>query len=147
MTIEHRLDQRLISYWNGLRKETAMPDFAQFNASAIADIWQQCILFTVAPGVESQPAVLNFYQIGDKLRELYGTNLIGRSFNTSQRHFQGIAIVRQVEQMLADPAPINDVGQFINEKSKIVKYRSCILPFGRGGKVTHIITGVSWREY
>lgn len=145
--IEHRLAERLTSYWNTLRKDLPMPDFGHFNASSVADIWQQCVLFTVSPEVENKPYVLNFYQIGDRLRSIYGNDMIGRSFNTSQRHFQGAAIVRRVEEIIANPAPANDMGQFINERSKVVKYRSCLLPFGRDGRVTHIITGLSWREF
>ncbi len=148
MINEHRMAERLITYWNNLRKEAPMPDYAHFNASAIADIWQQCILFTVAPEVDSKPHVLNFYQIGDQLRGIYGSDMLGQSFNTAQRHFQGAAVVRRVEQIIATPAPLSDVGQFINEKSKVVKYRSCLLPFGgRDGKVSHVVAGLSWREY
>lgn len=145
--IEHRLADRLISYWNTLRKDLDIPDFSHFNASAIDDVWQQCVLFTVSPEVEGKPAVLNFYQVGEKVRNIYGRDMIGRSFNTSQRHFQGAAIVRRMEEVMTHPQPLTDVGQFINERSKVVKYRSCLLPFGRDGKVTHVVTGLSWREY
>jgi hypothetical protein len=144
---EHRLSERLTGYWNTLRKDQIMPDFGHFNASLIDDIWQQCVLFTVSPEVENKPYVLNFYQIGDRLRSIYGIDMIGRSFNTAQRHFQGAAIVRRVEEIISNPAPVNDIGQFINERSKVVKYRSCLLPFGRDGKVSHVVTGLSWREF
>jgi hypothetical protein len=144
---EHRLSDRLLLYWNGMRKDLPLPDFSHFNASAIADIWQSCVLFTVSPAVENKPFVLNFDQIGDKVRDIYGNEMVGRSFNTAQRHFQGAAIVRRMEETIESPAVLNDVGQFINERSKVVKYRSCLLPFGRDGKVTHVLVGLSWREY
>lgn len=147
MSAEQRLGERLLSYWNVLRKDQKMPDFSHFNPSAIDDIWQQCVLFTVSPAVNNKSSALNFYQIGDKLGNIYGANMVGRTFNAGQKHFQGAAIVRRMEQMLENPEPMNDQGQFINEKSKIVKYRSCLLPFGRNGRVTHIITGLSWREF
>jgi hypothetical protein len=147
MSAEHRLTERLLSYWNVLRQEEIMPDFARFNASAIDDIWQQCVLFTVSPTAEGKTASLNFYQIGDKLGSIYNSGMVGRTFTSGQKHFQGAAIMRRMEEILANPVPIQDMGQFINEKSKVVKYRSCLLPFGRNGKVTHIITGLSWREF
>ncbi len=124
-----------------------MPDFGHFNASAIADVWQHCVLFTVAPSYDERPFILNFYQVGDKVRGVYGNDMIGRSFNTSQRHFQGAAIIRRMEEVIVNPAPLTDVGQFVNETGKVVKYRSCLLPFGREGKVTHVIVGISWREF
>ncbi len=144
---DHRLGDRLLNYWNSTRKDLPMPDFGHFNPSSIADIWQSCILFTVSPEVGSKPFVLNFYQIGDKLRGLYSGDMVGRSFNTAQRHFQGAAIVRRIGEVIENPAVLTDVGQFINERSKVVKYRSCLLPFGRDGRVTHVIVGLSWREF
>lgn len=144
---EHRLAERLMGYWHTLRKDQLMPDFGHFNASAIDDIWQQCVLFTVSPEIENKPHVLNFHQIGERVRTLYGNEMVGRSFNTSQRHFAGAAIMRRVEEIISKPSPLNDAGQFINERSKVVKYRSCLLPFGRNGKVSHIIAGLSWREF
>jgi hypothetical protein len=147
MSAEQRLSERLLSYWNVLRKDEPMPDFSHFNSSAIDDLWQQCILFTVSPALDNKTAALNFYQIGDKLGNIYGANMIGRSFTAGQQHFQGASIVRRMQDILENPVPITDMGQFINEKSKVVKFRSCLLPFGRNGKVTHVITGLSWREF
>ncbi len=144
---DHRLPDRLATYWNGLRKELVLPDFSQFNASAVSDIWQSCILFTVSPPVEGKPSTLNFSQVGDKVREIYGKDMVGRSFTTNQRNFQGAAIVRHAETILANPTVLTDNGQFVNERSKMVKYRSCLLPFGRDAKVTHILVGLSWREF
>jgi hypothetical protein len=147
MSSEQRTAERLLNYWNVLKKDEQMPDFSHFNASSIDDVWQQCVLFTVSPEVDNKASVLNFYQIGDKLGSIYGSNMVGRSFTAGQKHFQGAAIVRRMEEILTKPQPITDVGQFINDKSKVVKYRSCLLPFGRNGKVTHVITGLSWRDF
>ena len=144
---EHRLGDRLITYWNTLKKDQKMPDFAHFNASSITDVWQNCVLFTVAPSNDGKPYTLNFQQVGESVRGLYGNDMVGRSFNTSQRHFQGAAIVRRMEEVIVSPCTLSDVGQFVNERSKTVKYRSCLLPFGRDDKVTHVIVGLSWREY
>ena len=144
---EHRTADRLVSYWNTLRKDEPMPDFSKFNISAIDDLWQQCVLFTVSPTVDNKPNVINFYQIGEKLNSIYGSDMVGRSFSTNQRNFQGAAIMRRMEQLFVNPEPLTDTGQFVNERSKVVKYRSCLLPFGREKKVTHVVSGLSWREF
>jgi PAS domain len=144
---EHRLTDRLTSYWDNLRKDKEIPDFSQFNSSAIDDLWQQCILFTVSPTTEGRSPSLNFYKIGDKLRTIYGQNAEGKTFNPAQRQFQGAAVVRKIDTVLANPIPLVDIGQFIGDNSKMVKYRSCLLPFGRDGVVTHVIAGISWREF
>ena len=48
---------------------------------------------------------------------------------------------------MADPKPLVDIGQFISENNKVVKFRSCLLPFGKDGVVTHVLAGLSWREF
>ena len=147
MTENHRLTDRLTSYWTLLKRESVMPEFAQFNLSAISDIWQQCVLFTVQQGTGGAPHSVNFYMLGDQVKNLYGGDMSGRSMYPGMKHFQGAAIVRRVNELIENPQPIYDQGQFVNEKSKIVKYRSCLLPFGKDGKVTHVMAGLSWREF
>lgn len=144
---DHRLTDRLTNYWTLLRKESPMPEFAQFNLSAISDIWQQCILFTVQHGAGSSPTTVNFYKIGDQVKSLYGSDMAGRTVYPGMNHFQGASVVRRVGEVLTSPQVIYDQGQFVNERSKIVKYRSCLLPFGKDEKVTHIVAGLSWREF
>lgn len=123
-----------------------MPSFSQFNSSAISDIWQQCVLFVVQP-MSERGITLNFHEVGDKLQGIYNKSMLGTSFNPAHRHFQGASIVGKVDKMLADLAPLLDSGQFVNSNGKVVKYRSCLLPFGKGGVVTHVIAGLSWREF
>lgn len=144
---EHRLPDRLIAYWNTLKRDLPIPDFGHFNPSSVAEIWQNCVLFTVSPAVANKPFVINFFQIGDKLRSIYSSDMLGRSFNTAQHHFQGAAILRRIEETIEKPVPLIDAGQYINERSNLVKYRSCLLPFGRDGKITHVVVGLSWREF
>lgn len=145
MSQDARLIDRLTTYWNLIRKDAPVPEFVQFNISAIEDMWGQCVLFTVQP---SLPPSINFYRVGDKVKSLYGQDMTGRNVSMTQKHFQGAAIVRKMGDVLATPAPLYDQGQFVNDRSKVVKYRSCLLPFGtRDGKVTHVVAGLSWREF
>ena len=143
----HRLTDRLSAYWNMLRRDNTMPEFAQFNLSAISDLWQQCILFTVQPGQNGKPHAVGFYMLGDRVKSIYGGDMQGRTIYPSMKHFQGASIVRRVDEVIAAPKAMYDEGQFVNEGSKIVKYRSCLLPFGKDGNVTHLLAGLSWREF
>lgn len=148
MMSEQRLIDRLTGYWNLLRKDSQLPEFVQFNISAIEDVWGQCVLFTVQPTAPGASPSVNFYRVGEKVKALYGQDMTGRSMNMTQRHFQGAQIVRKVGEVISTPAPVYDSGQFVNDRSKVVKYRSCLLPFGnRDGKVTHVVAGLSWREF
>lgn len=144
---EQRLSERLINYWNNIRKDSALPDFAHFNKATIEDIWQQCVLFVVMPGPDGKPPRINFYTVGEKIHSIYGQDMTGHTFTAPLRNFQGASIIRKVPDVIANPVPITDEGQFINDQSKVVKYRSCLLPFGRNDKVTHILAGLSWRVF
>jgi hypothetical protein len=145
---DQRLIDRLTQYWNSLCRDGAYPEFAQFNASAIEDIWGHCVLFTVTPGGGTRGPGVSFYRIGDKLADLYGQNLVGVSMQAGQRHFQGANIVRRIGEVIEKPSPVTDLGQFVSERGKIVKFRSCMLPFtNHDGMVTHVVAGLSWREF
>ncbi len=144
---DQRLIERLTHYWNSMCRGKDMPRFAQFNSSAIADIWQQCLLFSVQPGSSERSVGLIFQMIGDQLQGIYGQEMLGAAFSHKHRHFQGAAVVGRAGEVLASPAPLIDIGQFACNSGKMIKFRSCLLPFGQQGVVTHIVAGLSWREF
>ena len=144
---EYRLTDRLSTYWNTLRKEEPMPAFTQLNTSAIADIWQQCVLLSAQPAAAGTVPALNFQMVGDKLGSIYDRNMVGRVFMPGQKTFPGAAIMNKTSMLFTNPEPLIDNGQFVNAAGKVVKYRSCLLPFGRQGVVTHVVAGLSWREF
>lgn len=144
---EVRLTDRLLNYWNLIRKDAPMADFAHFNPIALSDVWPQCTVLTVLPAPEGKPPGMVFLKIGDALAELYGRDMQGQPFNPGQRMFQAAAVLRRVGDLVKAPAPLADAGQFVSEKNKVVKYRAQLLPLGRDGKVTHILAGISWREF
>ena len=144
---EQRLTFRLQAHWDTTRREAVMPEFGQFNVGPISDIWQQCMLFTVQPSAPGAPAAVQFYKIGDGLRKLYSQDPTGMTVTTAQKHFEGAKIVARMADIIDNPRAMVEDGQFVNARGKMVKYRSCLLPFGKDGKVTHIVTGLSWKEF
>lgn len=148
MSVEQRMTNRLVSYWNLIRKDNSIPAIARFNASAIDDLWQQCVLFIVLPTAPDQSPVVSYNQVGDKVRPLFPEDMVGRTISVAQKHFQGATMTRRIGDAIATPAPVLDEGHFVGENGKVIKYRSCLLPFGTpAGKVTHVIAGLSWREF
>jgi hypothetical protein len=129
-----RLADRLINNWNIIRKSDSLPELSHFNPSAIDDVWQQCILLSIQPQVAGAAPAVSFARVGEIV-------------TAGQRHFQGAALIRRISEVIANPVPLTDQGQFVNEHSKIVKYRSCLLPFGTASKVTHVLLGLSWKEF
>lgn len=144
---EARLTMRLTTYWDRLRKDQPLPLFSQFNSSAIEDIWKQCLLFVVIPTTGGRSPSLNFSAVGENLSALYARTVIGQVFSPNQRDIPGTNVMKRVDEIMANPVPLMDEGQFISSRGKIIKYRSCLLPFGKDGLVTHIVAGLSWREF
>lgn len=144
---EKRLIDRLTSYWDMLPKDKGVPEFTRFNHNMVDEVWGSCLVFTVAPTTSGRTAALTFSQIGDQLRPLYGTDMLGKTFNPNQRQFQAGAVIRKMDALAANPVPLVDMGQFVTEGGKIIKYRSCLLPFGHEGLLTHVIAGLSWRAF
>ena len=142
-----RLADRLINNWNIIRKRDSLPELSHFNPSAIDDVWQQCILLSIQPQVAGAAPAVSFARVGDKVRPLYTRDMTGQIVTAGQKHFQGAALIRRISEVIANPVPLTDQGQFVNEHSKIVKYRSCLLPFGTASKVTHVLLGLSWKEF
>lgn len=142
---EKRLTQRLTNYWTMLKKEEAMPPFQKFNSGAIDDVWDHCILLAVNDNSEN--ASYTYYQMGQKVKSLYQKDVTGQPVNPRQRADRSAGIIRRVGEVIKNPEPFYDGGQFVNASNKVVKFRSCMLPFGQNGQVTHVIVGLSWNEF
>lgn len=144
---DKRLTLRLINYWRLLRKDQRMPHFAQFNPSAIEDIWPRCFGLRVMRAQGGRQRY-RMSHVGADIAKAYGRRMTGQEVSAYQRSFPGTNLLRRVNEAVADPAVMEDAGHFHNERQSIIKYRACLLPFGsvRDG-VTDVVIGVSWREF
>jgi hypothetical protein len=143
---DQRLTTRLIDYWTRLRKDLPIPQWQSFNGAAFDDLWQQCCGWRVDQG-NSNTFTYTYEHVGQSVREAIGSDLTGKIFNSRFNNFPGATISKSIDNVVKNPTPLIEESQFINEKNKIVKYRSCLLPFGKDGKVTHIVLGLSWKAF
>lgn len=146
---DQRLTKRLMEYWNRLRGELPLPEWGRFNVGALQDIWGQCCVWRVDISEnDSRVNQYTFEHIGDNAKEALGKNLTGHVFVSHLERFPGARIANRVGETVTKAQPISDEGSFVNEKHKMVKYRSCLLPFGtKEGRVTHVVLGLSWRTF
>jgi hypothetical protein len=69
-------------------------------------------------------------------------------FTSHFRNFPGARIVRKMDDVVKTLSPLTDSAQFVNEQNKVVKCRSCLLPFGnKQGRVTHVVLALSWKDF
>lgn len=146
---DKRLTDRLTSYWSNIRKEKPYPEIQHFNPSAVEDVWAYCFRLKVEPAAANVTTRTYRYEyMGAKIIEAYGKNLSGQSVSSAVRMLPGSDILKKVDMVLANSTPLYEGGQFVNDKNKIVKYRSCMLPFGNEtAGVTHIVVGLSWKSF
>lgn len=144
---EKRLTVRLMDYWQRLKKEAALPDYAHFRSGSIDDIWPNCMVLMAEPAASGQQ--FRFHYVGAKLEDVCGKELSGQiAHQRMQALVAATKIVRKIDEVYSSKLPVLDEGQFVNKKSKIVKYRAILLPFGNETVgVTHAIVGLSWREF
>ena len=143
---EKRLTTRLTNYWDRLRKEEPMPHYAWWNPSSINDICPNCVTIIAEPYGKQKR--YRYHYVGQKVEGEWGAGLSGEPLADGGHHmFRGSNIITKLETVSERSEPLNDEGKFINEQNKVVKYRSCLLPFGtqREG-VTHVVIGLSWKD-
>ena len=145
---EKRLTNRLTNYWRTLpHLNNGLPRIDSVNPSAISDIWPQCgTLLRLRLGEDVY--CYEYQKLGDELAKTYGQNLVGRRLNPKMPDFPAASILLKIDELAKQKNPMYDEGQFINTNSRVVKYRSCMLPFSNQPmEVTHILLGLSWREF
>lgn len=143
---EQRVTNRLVKTWDKLAELTPPPMFAQFNQSAISDIWQQCAVLEIQPS-DGEHISFMFDYIGDKAKELMPKSREGRSYNRKTIDRSLKKFLNRLDESVVQKVTVVNQGSVVNERSKVVKYRICLLPFkDKTDNVTHIVVGFSWIE-
>lgn len=146
LMLEQRLTYRLIQYWERLRRDQPLPVIEWFNPAVVQDLWPQCLKLTVFSMKDAYS--YHYEYVGEALITMFGKNLSGERISSSMIHSPGFNILAKLDHVIQHPTPAIEEGQFINNHSKIVKYRCCLLPFGPNiTQITHCIIGISWRAY
>ena len=143
---EQRLTHRLTNYWTKIN-HGELPLNESFNGAAVADVWANCLHIELIP-LDSNRVTYRYLTMGAALLEAYGRDMTGQQVQSRQMDFPGGRILQRLDDVIVNPVPSTDEGQFINDKNKVVKYRACLLPLGNHlKKVTHVIVGISWKAF
>lgn len=146
---EQRLTARLTAYWEMLRKDAPMPHFARFNQGVVGDLWPNCMVLAAQPTAAGK-AAFRVQSVGDNLIAIFGNDLAGREASRlSLRTLGGGKIAGCIEEAAVTHLCAETDGNFVSGRNKIVKYRACLLPFSPADQetVSHIVAGISWREF
>lgn len=145
---EQRLTTRLMAYWEQIKGTAEFPAYQQINAAAIDDIWQNCIALQVQPRVGDTLSYV-YVHCGEAVSRALGRDMRGQALTTNMRFFPGAKIIKRLDEVVlgTTPTPLLDDGQFVNDNSKVIKYRACLLACGLNATISHVVIGVSWREF
>lgn len=143
---EQRLTLRLKSYWDLIRKENDNPDILHFNTGVVEDLWPNCLKVSVSG--QGKYKIFQYDYMGEQLIKLYGKDLTGQMVDRGSSEFIGMVISSKLDTVAANRSLLLDDGHFFTRNSKMVKYRSVLLPFSNKKEVvTHVIVGVSYRVF
>lgn len=146
MQNDQRLVDTLIKHWRKRKGAELMPIYEAFAPESLGeDIWQQCCAFSVQVSNQRQSLISDY--TGTKAKQAMGRDITGEVLAIGAQQFEAARLLQQAEAVLDKKDPLTDEGHFVNAESKIIKFRSCLLPFGRKEKVTHLLLGVSWQAF
>lgn len=144
---DRRLVDRLKKYWDRMKGTETAPIFSRFNGNAIQDVWDCCLSIKVVKSGKIK--IYQCQEVGQKLKVAFGKELKGKYFTS----FDGGGTLNKGFLKFLDYSVdvkefVVSQGQFVNSKSKVVKYRDCIMPFvDLKGEIKLLIVGVSWRSF
>ena len=146
---EKRMVKRLFDYMEKISEENGVADYRKFSSEAIAEIWPQCFLLSVGnSSMETKNFIYKFEYVGDIIKEAFGKNPTGELINLNIKDTPGIKIIENIDICTKELKQLHESGKFVNKKNKVIKYRSCMAPFGKSGSpATNIIVGLSWQSY
>ncbi len=146
MQNDQRLVDTLIKYWRKRKGAELMPVYEAFAPESLGDdIWQQCCAFSVQVSNKKQILITDY--TGTKACQAMGRDITGEVLAVGAKQFEAARLLQQAEAVLDKKDPLTDEGHFVNAQSKIIKFRSCLLPFGRKEKITHLLLGISWQTF
>src|SRR4051812_19965755 len=129
-SVERRINLRLLSYWEKLRKGRAMPSREEIRKDDLPDLWGSCFLIH-ASDLYRDKANCTYVYLGQDIIDSYheghlkgdSGEMISPSAGNSLPHFL---------QVIQTGKPLLEEGEFNNQDGALVKYRQCLLPLGRG---------------
>ena len=169
--IDKRLTMRLTNHWKSLRGGLVLPHWEHFDIAKFNDIWQQCCGWSVKPG-DVNTILFTYEHVGNSIKQAVGSDLTGKVFSSLLqgfpgprvkavvrneltegmfadhfRNFPAARIVQKIDKVIKKLSPVIEEGRFTDEHNRVVRYRSCLLPFGKEDTVTNIVLGLSWKSY
>ena len=144
-TSEYRYHERLQKYWDGLRGNRKFPSENEINPDDLSDIWPSCFLISIDD--VTRRLGYRYSYLGESLIEAYGDDINNPEITMRLVSSSDAPMIHKFDEVLKSMQPVIDESEFVNLKHLNIRYRTCLLPLGTDGVVTHIIGCMRWKVY
>lgn len=141
---ELRYHGRLQQYWDELRGENPFPDESLVNPDELEDIWPSCFLISIDD--VTRRIGYRYSYMGKELVQAYGTDP-GDDTASHLISPQDARMIEKFNEAVRGKHAVTDEAEFVNSKKLNIRYRTCILPLGKNGEVTHLLGCMRWKMY
>ena len=142
-----RINEVLLSYWEGLKAGRAFPLESDVDPDAIEAIWDSCFLIMVeGSGAE---ASFRYIYLGEALIEAYGDDLTDKEVCEKLVYPGSMTLVHKFRDILKIKEPVMEDNEFTNKNGMLIKFRSCMCPLGKSDtqNVGYIVGGMKWKAF
>jgi hypothetical protein len=141
-----RIPEVLIAHWDHVRGDRPFPNEEELDIDSldVLGFWEDC--FIVQTHDIARGKDYNYIYVGSNIIKAYGEDLTGVSVHSFTSP-QADNLALKYQEVLATQVPIINEGDFVNAKNIRVRYRQCLVPLGRNGKVDTIIGAMRYKMY
>jgi hypothetical protein len=143
--LHHRFHEKLISYWQLIAAGRDYPAESEVDPEQLAEIWPSCFLISIDD--VTRRLGYRYSYLGDDLVEAYGDDVKNPDVALRLISTASLPIVKKFDEVVSSQKPVVDESEFINLKGLKIRYRTCMLPLGQSGQVTHIVGCMRWKLY
>lgn len=145
MILQHRYHERLRQYWDELRGDKPFPAERDIDPDELDEIWPHCFLISIDD--VTRRIGYRYSYLGASLIEAYGEDAHNPDVIMRLVSSTSMPMVQKFNEVVEKQAPVIDESEFVNLKLLKIRYRTCMLPLGSDGQVTHIIGCMRWRSF
>jgi hypothetical protein len=143
--LHHRSHEILTQYWQQLKGARPFPAESEIDPEALQEIWRSCFLISIDD--VTRRIGYRYSYLGEDLIEAYGDDVKNPDVALRLISTNSLPIVQKFDEVVHSHQPAIDESQFVNLKHLNIRYRTCILPLGESGKVTHLLGCMRWKLY
>lgn len=137
-----RINELLPHYWEELKAGHPLPLEQEINPDSLGEAWDWCYLVSI------RGDVFAYDYLGRSLLDAYGDDLTGREISETLVYPHPPSLLATFRKVTASSTPALDENQFHNSQGALVKYRSCVTPYGAFGRtgVQFLLGGMRWKS-